>query len=36
MGIRTWAPEGKLAMLREPVDALVVNAAGGTATGSKS
>lgn len=30
MGIRTWAPEEKLAMLREPMDALVVNAAGGT------
>ena len=29
-GIRTWAPEDKLAMLREPMDALVVNAAGGT------
>ncbi len=30
MGIRTWEPVGKLAMLREPIDALVVNAAGGT------
>jgi hypothetical protein len=30
MGIRTWGPEGKLAMLREPIDALVVNAAGGS------
>ena len=30
MGIRTWGPEGRLAMLREPVDALVVNAAGGS------
>ena len=29
-GIRTWGPDGKLAMLREPVDALVVNAAGGS------
>ena len=30
MGIRTWAPDGKAAMLAEPMDALVVNAAGGT------
>lgn len=30
LGIRTWAPEGKDALLREPMDALVVNAAGGT------
>lgn len=30
MGIRTWGPEGKLAMLAEPIDALVVNAAGGS------
>ncbi len=30
MGIRTWTPGDKLAMLREPIDALVVNAAGGT------
>ena len=30
LGIRTWGPEAKLAMLREPMDALVVNAAGGT------
>ncbi len=30
LGIRTWAPEGKHAMLAEPVDALAVNAAGGT------
>ena len=29
-GIRTWGPDGKLAMLHEPVDALVVNAAGGS------
>lgn len=30
MGIRTWTPEQKLALLKEPIDALVVNAAGGT------
>ncbi len=30
MGIPTWTPERKLEMLREPVDAVVVNAAGGT------
>jgi hypothetical protein len=30
MGIRTWAPAGKARMLAEPIDALVVNAAGGT------
>ncbi len=30
MGIRTWGPEGKTEMLGEPMDALVVNAAGGT------
>lgn len=30
IGIRTWTPEQKLAMLKEPIDALVVNAAGGT------
>jgi hypothetical protein len=30
MGIPTWSPERKLEMLREPIDALVVNAAGGT------
>ncbi len=29
-GIPTWTPERKLEMLREPVDAVVVNAAGGT------
>lgn len=30
MGIRTWAPERKRALLAEPMDALVVNAAGGS------
>lgn len=30
MGVRTWAPEGKAALLREPIDALVLNAAGGS------
>jgi hypothetical protein len=30
MGIPTWTPERKLALLAEPMDALVVNAAGGT------
>lgn len=30
LGIRTWTPEQKLAMLKEPIDALVVNAAGST------
>lgn len=30
MGIPCWTPERKLGMLREPIDALVVNAAGGT------
>lgn len=30
MGIRTFRPDEKLAMLAEPIDALVVNAAGGT------
>jgi hypothetical protein len=30
MGIPTWTPERKLALLREPIDALVVNAAGGS------
>jgi hypothetical protein len=30
MGIRTWDAEGKLALLAEPMDALVLNAAGGT------
>lgn len=30
MGIRTFAPSQQLAMLHEPIDALVVNAAGGT------
>ncbi|MBX7117355.1 MAG: hypothetical protein K1X31_00010 [Gemmatimonadaceae bacterium] len=30
LGIRTFAPERKRAMLAEPMDALVVNAAGGT------
>ena len=30
MGIHTWGPEEKRELLREPMDALVVNAAGGT------
>lgn len=30
MGIRAWSPERKSDLLREPMDALVVNAAGGT------
>jgi hypothetical protein len=30
MGIPTWSPERKLDLLREPIDAVVVNAAGGT------
>jgi len=30
MGIRAWSPERKIDLLREPIDALVVNAAGGT------
>lgn len=30
LGIRTWAPEQKPAFLGEPMDALVVNAAGGS------
>lgn len=30
MGIPCWTPERKLEMLREPIDAVVVNAAGGT------
>ncbi len=30
IGIRTWGPEGKLDFLREPMDALVTNAPGGT------
>lgn len=30
MGIKTWGPEGKLDFLREPMDALVTNAPGGT------
>lgn len=30
MGIRTWAPAQKTEFLRQPMDALVVNAAGGT------
>jgi hypothetical protein len=30
LGVRTFAPEQKLAMVAEPMDALVVNAAGGT------
>jgi hypothetical protein len=30
MGIRTWGPEGKREFLALPMDALVVNAAGGT------
>ena len=30
MGIRTWGSDGKAALLAEPMDALVVNAAGGT------
>lgn len=30
MGVRTWAADAKADFLREPMDALVVNAAGGT------
>jgi hypothetical protein len=30
MGIRTWAPDAKAAFLAQPMDALVVNAAGGS------
>jgi hypothetical protein len=30
MGIRTWGPDAKQAFLQRPMDALVVNAAGGT------
>lgn len=30
MGVRTWAPQAKEDFLRQPIDALVVNAAGGT------
>ena len=29
-GLRVWGPDGKLEMLREPMDALVVNAAAGS------
>jgi hypothetical protein len=30
LGVSAWSEDGKLEMLREPMDALVVNAAGGT------
>ena len=30
MGVRAWAPESRLEFLRQPVDALAVNAAGGS------
>ena len=34
LGIRAEAPEAKLALLREPIDAVVVNAAGGSLDGA--